>query len=320
MSRNVDMADHLGMRARLLGHAFHQLENVWRWQHYDWHESLKVKDFKSGESVRYQRESDWKGSIEFKNMVPIGLTDRRVVEIPTGSEKVIDQLIGTAYNYEGVIAVPVTYDSSFRKLRGSDEAFSHGLTESIETTFTFAQGGEAALQKYEQEIKLGFEARQDWSQGSNEEEETTRSLGIAPESPPGYDLRYRLLRYSQSMKIKVTGRSRVDHSVKIGKYDDGWRGNKGKHGKTWPRWAEYDSFIEECLPVLKGEAPRDLPFALHFRDNPAPDWLIKRLEEPLEIPFEHTSDEFDGTTRFEQHQEVLRGPKPGAIPPETDED
>ena len=305
----MDMADYLEMRARLLGHAFRQIKNVWRWFNYDWNESLKVRDFKSGEYVRYQRSGDWKGSCEFRNAVPIGLTDRRTVEIPTGAEKVIDQLTGVAYNYDGVVAVPVTYDGTFRKLRGSEEAFAHGLTQSIETKFTFAQGGEAALQKYQQEITLGFEARQDWSQGSSEENEATRSLGIAPESPAGYDVRYRLLRFSQPMKIKVTGRSKVDHSVRIGKFDDGWRGNKGEHGKTWPRWARYDSFYEECLPVLKGEAPRDLMFAMHFRENPAPDWLIKRLEEPLEIPFDHTSDEFDGTTRFEQHQEEvdLRG-------------
>ena len=315
----ADMADYLAMRARLLGYAFHGLDNVWRWKKYDWHENLKVKDFKSGEHIRYQRESDWKGSIEFKNIVPIGLTNRRVIEIPTGPEKIIDNLVGVAYNFDGVIAVQITYDGTFRKLRGSNDAFSHGLTESIETTFTFAQGGEAALQKYEQEIKLGFESRQDWSQGSNKEDEATRSLGIAPESPCGYDVKYRLLRYSQPMKIKVTGDSKVDHSVMVGKYDNGWRGNKGEGGKTWPRWAHYDSFYEECLPVIKGEAPRDLMFAMHFREHPAPDWLIKRLEEPLQIPFNHTSDEFDGTTRFEQHQEVLRGPKPGAILPEEDE-
>lgn len=312
-----DMADYLENRARLIGQAFQGVGDdlLWRWRGYDWHEDLNVREFQSGRRVRYQRSKDWKGSIELANVRPVGIDDRRVIEIPTGEPKIVDMLVARGYNYGGVVDVPIHYEGDIRRLRGSSDAFSHGLTQSMEIALKFTQGGEASFAKFEQEVKFGLEARQDWSHGSTEEEEIRRLAGISPEAPARYDVIFRLVRRAQPMKLKVTGRARLDHGVMIGKFDKGWRGNKGKGGKTWPRWAKYDSFLEQCLPAIRGEAPRDVPFAEYFRSHPQPDWLIRRLSEPLDVPFEHTSDEFDGATTIEQDQEVRRGPRPDDEPP-----
>ena len=308
----TDIADHLHERARLIGHAFNHLGNVWfkGGKDYDWHEELRVAHFgDGGQTVHYARKHDKERQIHFTVIRDAGLSNRKVQEIPIGTPKPLDMMVAKGFNYDGVVAVPLTYEGEFGKVTTAEEAFMHGLTQSLETSFKFTQGGEAASFKAEQEIKLGFESRQDWSRSEGEEENERRLAGIAPVCPPGYDIEFQLIRTTQKMKLKVTGIGKVDHAVQLGKKQRSWKGNKGKGGRLWPRWAKYDSFYEECLPVLKGEGRRDLMFAEEFRRKPAPKWLIDRLERPLDIPFEHTSLPFDSATNVEQHQEVLRGPK-----------
>ena len=100
----------------------------------------------------------------------------------------------------------------------------------------------------------------------------------------------------------------MDHGIKIGKMKHGnWKGNKGEHGKTWPRWAAWDSFYEEFLPVIKGEGRRDLDLAMWFRLHPVNPEIIAELEKPLQIPWEHTTEPFDGATRLVQSQPSFFG-------------
>ena len=100
------------------------------------------------------------------------------------------------------MAVPINYDGTFRKLKGLEEAFDYGLTQSIETTIGIQIGSEAAQNKYTAELKLGFESRQDWHHQESSEDEQARSAGISPESPPKWDIRYKLDRYGQRKKLK----------------------------------------------------------------------------------------------------------------------
>ena len=46
-----------------------------------------------------------------------------------------------------------------------------------------------------------------------------------------------------------------------------------------------------------------------FGGNPAPELLIAALETPLNLPFDHTGAEFDGTTVLRVSQQVVQGPK-----------
>ena len=307
----MDLADQLKMRARLIGHSFRDVESVWQWLNYDWHHDLSVGTFMSGELTRYHQPSNWMGALEMTGFNPIGIENRVEVEMPIGAPSIIDALTATCHNYDGVVEVPLNYEGEFTKTKSSSEAFSYGLTQSLEVTLKFTQGGEASFAKAEQEIKMGFESRQDWSRESSDESQVRKLAGLNPLCPVGYDIVFRLVRKSQKKKLKVTGFAKVDHGFQIGKYHSkhGFEGHRGRHHKLYPRWAKFDSFYEQFLPVIKREAPRDYPFAAHFKENPVPDWLITDLEKAPKIPFEHTSQEFDGWTDLEQTQKVLRGPK-----------
>ena len=266
----------------------------------------------AGAELLYKRRGDKYGRIRFKNITPYGeVLEREDKDILLG-EDLIDSLTADALNYDGVIAVPINYDGTFRRLVSAEDAFAWGLTQSLETTFGTEIGGEAALQKYTAEIKIGFESRQDWSHTDSTEDEEARSAGINPESPPGYDIRYKLDRYSVQKKLYAKGICQVDHGVRAGKMKNGnWEGKHGENHKFYPRYGNWDSFYLEFLPVIKGEGRRDLDFAEWFQKHPAKPALIKMLEKPLQIPWEHTSLPFDGATRLQQTQKVLRGPKGG---------
>ena len=306
-----DMGDYLLPRYELIGQAFSGIKSVWQWIDFDYKKTkLNVGKFKGdGSLIRYQQDGNWEGAAEATIITPIDIQNRKSVDIPVGAKKILDHLVANARNYDGVVDVPIEYVGAFRKLRSASEAFAYGFTQSVTLALKFTQGGEASFAKFEQELTLGFESRQDWTTEEGSEDEESRSAGISPDSPPGYDIQYTLTRTTQPMKLKVTGIAKIDHGVQIGKYHKGWKGNHGKNHKLYPRWAKYDSFYEELLPVIKGEGRRDLMFAEHFKRNPAPAWLIKELEKPLKIPFEHTSEEFDGATILDQEQIVLRGPK-----------
>ena len=313
----MDIADHLKNRMEIAAEIVGSVEGratpvVWRWNKFKRVEGIKVEAFReSGGEVLWQRKGDGYGRIRASNITPYGkIADRKDVDINLG-EELIDSLTADALNYDGVVAVPINYDGTFRKLKGLEEAFDYGLTQSIETTIGIQIGSEAAQNKYTAELKLGFESRQDWHHQESSEDEQARSAGISPESPPKWDIRYKLDRYGQRKKLKSSGLCQVDHGIKIGKMKNGgWRGNKGEHGKTWPRWAAWDSFYEEFLPVIKGEGRRDLDLAMWFRLHPVNPEIIAELEKPLQIPWEHTTEPFDGATRLVQSQIVLRGPKP----------
>ena len=120
-------------RDRRLSEGPWEPRKVWRWDDFKRGEGIKVEKFKdAGAEVLYQRKSDGYGRILASNITPYGeIARRKDVDINLG-EKLIDSLTADALNYNGVVAVPINYDGTFRKLKGLEEAFDHGLTESIE--------------------------------------------------------------------------------------------------------------------------------------------------------------------------------------------
>ena len=316
----MDIADHLKNRMEIVAEIVGSVRGrgdpfVWRWDDFKRDEGIKVESFKdAGAQVLYQRNGDGYGRILASNITPYGeIKGRKDADILLG-EKLIDSLTADALNFDGVVAVPINYDGTFRKLKGLEEAFDYGLTESVSLALGYQYGSEAAQNKFTAELTIGFESRQDWHHQESSEDEQARSAGISPESPPRWDIRYKLDRYGQSKKLKSSGLCQVDHGIKIGKMKHGhWKGNDGEHGKTWPRWAEWDSFYEEFLPVIRGDGRRDLDLAMWFREHPASPKLIAELEKPLQIPWEHTTEPFDGATRLVQSQKVLRGPKTDGV-------
>ena len=242
--------------------------------------------------------------------------DRKVTDIPTGPEKMVDNLVLPGENYDGIVIIPVAYDKRLTDLRTREHAFAVGFTEKIEQTFGIeaqAGGGESSGGSYVKvtaSTMLGMESRQDTTDTEGRQQGVDAGAGISPECPPGYDISFYLRRYAVPMKTRVTANADVDFAFACGKHWDGsWKGNKGKHGKYYSRHVSYDSYWEEFVPVVRGEGRRDLPLALFFRDNPVSKKILRAIEAPLNLPFDHTGEEFDGSTRLVVGQKVRRGPK-----------
>lgn len=312
-----DIADKLRVRMDLVALALRDVPEhlLWRFgaSRAKWTREmhLKVKDLRDGgATIDYRRPDDKKALLSVTNVRPMDkLTNEKTIDIPTGPPKIIDKVSIPITNFDGVVEIPVAYDARLSKLVGREEAFAFGFTQSMKTTFGVEAGGDVYGGKVTATTEYGVEARQDSTSTDSQQSGQDRGAGLTPVCPPGYDITFLLERTSQKTKTKKTGTGDLDHGMKIGKYDDGWRGNTGKGGKTWPRWGHWDSFIEEFMPVVKGDGRRDLCFAEWFWENECPEWLIKALEKPLDLPFDHTGAEFDGTTVLSVTQNVIQGPK-----------
>ena len=182
----MDIADHLKKRTELIAEVLSAVPDdlLWRLGSYKHGEGLRIEKFAVDELL-WQRRGDKYGRIRLNNIAPYGeVLQRKNKDILLG-EELIDSLTADALNYDGVVAVPISYDGTFRKLTSAEDAFDWGLTESIETTLGTEIGGEAALQKYTAEIKIGFESRQDWHHQDSTESEEARSAGNQPGKPCG---------------------------------------------------------------------------------------------------------------------------------------
>ena len=301
----------LAERAEIVGHAVNGVpeSKLWRWSGYDKKHPLEVASFKDGGStIRYHRTDEWYANVEFKNIRPASeMRNKHTEEIPLGDAEIIDGYVLAINNYDGITPVTKTYTGGFGKLRTREEAFSFGFTQSIEATFKFAQGNDA-FAKTEQEIKLGFESRQDHSSTEGEQDSEQRDSSTEVTCPPGFDMKVPGMRTIQRMKLRVTATGDVEHEITIGKYHGGrFNAKRGAGGKRYKRHLHWDTYAD-FLACLNGEGRYDWDLAKWFRDNPPPKWLIKAAEAPLELPFSHEGV-FDGATHDEVTPIVVRGPK-----------
>ena len=308
-----DIADTLMNRAETIAAICSAVpgDKLWRWGDWTQNKGLRVGNFSDGgTNIGYRRKDDKEALLSFSNIRPADkLRNQKIVTIPVGKEKVLDLVTIPILNYDGITELPIVYESEFSKLMTAEEALAIGFKQSLETTFTFQQGGDAASVKFEQEIKIGIESSQDSTNTTSTAEGERRLGSISPVCPPGYDITYRLERYVQPAKIRITGIGDVEHGIAIGKHwDKRWKGNHGEGGKKYSRHLEWDTF-EDFIRVVKGDGRRDMDGTEWFNNHPASKHLIKKLEEALDMPFEHESPEFNGATKIVPSQEVVRGPK-----------
>ena len=283
------------------------IDTLWMWSSYKRREGLKVGTFKdSGGTIGYRRNNDKQALLLLTNIRPLTtLQDRKSVDIPTGPPKVIDNALIPIHNFNGMTKIPVSYDDHLTKLVAKERAFAFGFAQSVELAFGFQQGSNTAQNKYNQEIKLGFEVRQ-----NKTDTKGSAGAGSNPVCPPGYDIEFPLERTSQKMRTRVTGKGDMDFGLKAGKHWNGdWCGHRGKDGKSWPRWVSWASYWEEFMPVARGKGRRGLCLAEYFWHNPIDEKLLARLEAPLGLDFDHTGADFDGATILTVGRNVLRGPK-----------
>ena len=312
-----DIADKLRVRMDLIAFAVKNVpeDQLWRFgagnKPFTRNMKMRVAELRDGGlNIDYRRPDDKEALMAITNIQPVnGLKDEKTTDISTGPPKIIDKVSIPMTNFDGVVDLPVDYDARLTKLVTRDEAFGFGFTQSVKQTFSIEAGGDVYGGKISASTEFAFGASQDQTTTDGKEAGEDRGAGISPVCPDGYDITFMLNRTSQKMKTRKTGFGDVEHGIQFGKHWDGeWKGNDGKNGKTWPRWGKWDSF-EEFMSVIKGEGRRDLFFAQWFWTHKAPQWLIKALEKPLDLPFDHTGSAFDGTTVLKVTQKVVRGPK-----------
>ena len=322
------LEDIIGEWAALAAHACRTVStnHLWGgWQHYDWHTDLEVHEFlRGGEKLHFRPPGYKKALLVIDNIHPTGaVANEQVIDLPQGSPVVVDGATIPVENYDGPAPLPFHYSGDFGSQRGHTraEALTIGFTESVEIAVKFAQGA-GGLAKSEQSAKAGFEARQDktTSDEKSDIESVLRSAGISPECPAGYDIEYSIARTTQPTRQRRAGQAVVEFSLTIGKHWSGhWNKKHGAHGKRYTRHLHWDS-EQDFLATIRGEGRRDFAAALHFRKHPAPDWLIRRLENLPSVPYSAETPTFDDWTRFRPRAKVLRGPNPAIVPYEDRDD
>ena len=112
-------------------------------------------------------------------------------------------------------------------------------------------------------------------------------------------MRFWITRDIAKMRRHTTFVASLEHDVHIGKRD------KKKGRFRWQGKRAYYSSFADFMRVIKGNAPGNWDYADHFRRHPAPDWLIRRLEEPVGYRLEFDY-EYDNVTDSELLKEVLQ--------------
>ena len=131
----------------------------------EWKRDMKmvVADLRNGgQDIDYRRPDDKKALMVFTNCLPMeGLHNKKIVDIPTGPPVIIDKVSIVSTNFDGVVEVPVDYDSQISRLVTRDEAFAFGFTQSVKSTYGIEAGGDVYGGKVTASLELGLEARQD---------------------------------------------------------------------------------------------------------------------------------------------------------------
>ena len=294
----MDNADILRERAGLIGHALRDVsENkLWRWRGYSKSEGLRVADYSDGgQSIGYRRVDDKKALLYLDNVRPIGVRDKLAPDpVPTGVARVDFATAQTIYNRSNV-PIHKSYTATFHKVKTRQDSFNLSFSQSL--TQSVSYGGDLYGVEGETSIEVG--STQETGTESSEETGETYETSFDVEVPAHTNLKVWATRKIQPMKAVITGQADIDHSVAIGKH---WSGKWSKHSgyDRSGKWASMADFIL----TIKGEAPRDFDFWNVFRERPAPSWLIKRLEEPLNAPFRQDV-EYDNVANEELHADEL---------------
>ena len=312
-----DIADMLKSRARLTAHALARADGPppRGWQDYDWHEDLKVVSFHAGPdgfNIDYARNSDHRQRISFHNVRPLGeLRNENVDIIGTGPVEVIDGATIPLPNFDAFTPMRVTYTPDFREARRVNDVRLLGFTQSLSLALEFAQGSEAAQFKAKQTITASFESRQEQTTERETTKEKGRAVEFPAEVPAGVEGAYWCTMKVQPKAVHTTGICDVTMGIGIGTRKTGKGGRilskwQAHHDK-YKRHAYYADWWEHFLPLIKADGgQRDWDCWQWFRDHPAPEWLTDRLEEPLALPFDHTSPPYDGHVSIEPHKRIIR--------------
>ena len=312
----VLLPDALRDRAQYIGHA---VVLAWRpskkewWAGYDWHDTLKTDDW-TDTRVDYRRPNVGSATLVLAEIQPVGVKNVRESEPVELESRIIDAASIEIYNrqswedavaafladdpdgdfddlddakqrYWGAVPQPWgPYQAEFEKTVSKTEAFNWSLETSVRNCFT--AGNDATPVKNELEVTVtgGVGGGTEESEG----ERVNRSFSFNGETPAGVDERISAWRKVSRMRSMVTGIGDYEHRIHIGKH---WHGHWQGGGHQWKTFADF-------LRAARGEAPNNIALAQEFRRHPCPDWLLRRLETPLELPYVQPL-EFDQATNIQ---------------------
>ena len=312
----VLLDDALRGRAQLIADA---TRRAWRpskkewWNGYDWHETLRTSKW-TDTRVDYRRPNVGSASIVLAEVQPVGVKDAKEsvgillnsdtidavsIEVfntqcwmdaitaylgkhPDGDFEELDEAV---QRYWGAVPQPWgPYTAEFEKTVSKSEAFNWSVSESLRDCFT--AGNDSTYVK--NELELTITGTQGGNKEESESERVNRAFSFNGETPAGIDERITAWRKVGHMKSMVTGTGDYEHRIHIGKH---WHGHWQGGGQQWSTFAEF-------LRAARGEAPDNIDLAREFREHPLPDWLLKRLEEPLDLPYVQPL-EFDQATSIQ---------------------
>ena len=240
--------------------------------------------------LRYRRRGNRLAGMAFDHVTPYRIRDLELGEPVTLDAEVIDSASITIRNLSDVPQEPVNYESFFgsalSKTVSEEESFTHGIEESVRNTFT--GGNDATPVKNETEV--GFAAHQEWAkktgQSDTDEKSKARTVAVPARAGTQRGLRVEVERALARMERLATGRGDVEHSVRIGLYDDGWWGDR-----------EWDSF-RSMLHAMRGDAGDNRELGRYFREHPVAARKLAALEAPLDLPFKKLCT-YDDVTRLD---------------------
>ena len=315
-----DIADHLMARVALIGHSVSGADHppARGWPDFDHESPLVVSEFRDAGATLWYARPGTRSAINLYHIATRGeLRDKKTVIIPIGKKQPVAGAKITIENWDSVTPSREKYESGRSAATRREDVEFKNFTESVETSFKAIQGSDTAQFKFEQEVKVGFQANH--GDETHEERSTGSSTvtGAEPTAAPGCDALYWRTWINQKSKVRHTGICEVDFAFNIGTRARGKGGRHlskfEKHKSKYIRHIHFDSFWEDFIPMLKGEGRRDHNCYRYFRYNPAPAWLIREITAPLDLPFVDESPPFDDFAEIVGHKETIKGPNPEVL-------
>ena len=289
-ARDLNVAEVLKERASLIAEAVghYNSDSRW-WAGYRHREGLHI-EYWSDDQIRYGRPSS-SSTITFYNYRPAKVKNAVESEPVQIDSKIIDAASIEVLNKDGNSDQPWgPYTGEFEKTTTRGESFEKGFSQAISDTFT--AGNDMSPVKNELTVTLGFDQRT--TNSESESQRANRVFSFHGVTPAGSNERIVAWRRVGKMQSEITGTGDWEHSISVGRRAGGhWRG----HTRKWDSFARF-------MRTARGEAPDNWTLGKWFRGRPAEDWLIERLERPLNMPFRQVL-EFEEATSIRLRKEEI---------------
>ena len=250
-------------RARGVGHILR--DRVFRMTGFSASEPLTVEVDQQDDGsmrIRFRRESDGHGVIEFQNVQASSVSAIHFGEETLQNPETLGSNVEVVDNRKGVAEIPVSFRDLFSKSHGKEhtDEKSAGTSVSVEVTASQSIEGVAGFEE-----KVSAEAHAEISQSDTETEDTTSEFEGEEGTtvPVGKRVRITETRTRADVVQDVTGHGDFTFSLQVGKHSGGKF--VGGHNRGWAKWDSWQQFVD----VVKREAPDNWGLAKSFKEHHA---------------------------------------------------